>query len=275
VTKSYTSALVGIALEQGCLTSVDQKMMAFFPELADQISDPRKDQITIRQMLQMRAGYPWEETDDALWDALWSGDYVHLVVDFPLINDPGTQFHYSNLTSHWLGIIVARACDTDMLSFAEEHLFSKLDVEPGEWLKDVDGYRIGCGNIEFTARDMAKFGLLYLDDGEVEGNQFLPVDWVHDSLQTYSENAWTTSVGSNFKDVGYGYQWWSVRAGEHDYNLAWGHGGQQIVLVDEFDMVIVVTADPFYGSDVHWDSWKHEKAHLNLVADFIASLPTE
>ena len=73
-TKSYTSALVGIALDQGCLSSVDQMMMEFFPELADQISDPRKEQITIRDMLQMRAGYPSEETDPALWEALlWGG----------------------------------------------------------------------------------------------------------------------------------------------------------------------------------------------------------
>ena len=70
VTKSYTSALVGLALEEGCLSSIDQKMLDFFPELADQVKDPRKRQITIRQMLQMRAGYPSEETDPALNEAL-------------------------------------------------------------------------------------------------------------------------------------------------------------------------------------------------------------
>jgi len=75
VTKSYTSALVGIALEQGYLSSVEQKMLDFFPEVADQITDPRKEQITIGQMLQMRAGYPWEETNAALWEGLLSGHY--------------------------------------------------------------------------------------------------------------------------------------------------------------------------------------------------------
>jgi CubicO group peptidase (beta-lactamase class C family) len=121
---------------------------------------------------------------------------------------------------------------------------------------------------------MGKFGLLYLNDGEYEGKEIIPADWVHDSLQTYSENAWTIRIGPHFKDIGYGYQWWSARAGDHDFNFAWGHGGQQIVLVDEFDMAIVVTADSFYGKEAHFQSWKYEKANLNLVAEFINSLPS-
>ena len=76
VSKSYTSALVGIALNQSCLRSVDQRMIEFFPELADEITDPRKMQLTIRNMLQMRAGYPWEESDPALWEAFMTGEYV-------------------------------------------------------------------------------------------------------------------------------------------------------------------------------------------------------
>lgn len=274
VSKSYTSALVGIALNQSCLRSVDQRMIEFFPELADEITDPRKMQLTIRNMLQMRAGYPWEESDPALWEAFMTGEYVPLIVHVPLVNEPGTEHEYSNLTSHWLGVIVARACDTDLKSFAEEHLLAPLDAEVGDWLQDRDGYHMGHGEIHSTARDTAKFGLLYLNDGEYEGNQIIPADWVHDSLQTYSEDAWTIGVGRNFRDIGYGYQWWSVWAGDHRYNLAWGHGGQQIVLLDELNMVIVLTADPLYLQ--HGDGpWRHEKANLNLVADFIASLPSE
>jgi CubicO group peptidase (beta-lactamase class C family) len=117
--------------------------------------------------------------------------------------------------------------------------------------------------------------LLYLNDGEYKGNQIISADWVHDSLQTYSEDAWITrKVGRYFGDIGYGYQWWSARAGEHHFNLAWGHGGQLIVLLDEFDMVIVTTADPFYQQ--HDDqSWRHEKASFNLVGEFINSLSSE
>jgi CubicO group peptidase (beta-lactamase class C family) len=272
-TKSYASALVGIALDEGCLSSVDQKMLDFFPEVA-RISDPRKEQITIRNMLEMRAGYPNEETHPDLWSGLLSGHYPPLIEEFPLVSDPGTKFHYSNLTSNWLGIIVDRACGMNLKAYAEEYLFSPLDVEAGEWGQDAEGHNNGCGDLHLTARDAAKFGLLYLNDGVYEGNQIVSADWVRDSLQTYSVNeAFVKKVG-RFRDIGYGYQWWSADAGEHHVNFAWGHGGQLIVLVDDLDMVIVTTAYPFWLE--HNDqSWKHEKAIMTMVSEFIGSLPTE
>jgi CubicO group peptidase (beta-lactamase class C family) len=279
VTKSYTSALVGIALEQGYLSSVDQKMLDFFPEIADQITDPRKEQITIRDLLQMRAGYPWEETDPVLWEGLLSGYYRPLIEDFPLIADPGTEFHYSNLSSNWLGIIVDRATGTNLKAYAEENLFLPLGVEAGEWGTDAEGHNNGCGDLHLMPRDAARFGLLYLNDGVFEGNQVVPADWVHDSLQRYSEDINVTggfpaNWGLSFRDVGYGYQWWSAKVGKHHFNLAWGHGGQLIVLLDEFDMVIVVTAYPFYLQH-DAESWENELANVNLVGEFIKSLPSE
>ena len=123
VTKSYISSLVGVALDQGCLSSVDQKMMEFFPEFAVQIEDPRKEQITIQDLLQMRGGFPDEERTPPYLDILYFSNNWHWVPhvdDFPLVSDPGTEFNYSNLTTHILGIIVARACDTDLRSYAQE-----------------------------------------------------------------------------------------------------------------------------------------------------------
>jgi len=126
---------------------------------------------------------------------------------------------------------------------------------------------------------MARFGLLYLNDGEYEGNQVVSASWVRESLQTYSEDAWGSEdklnkVGRYFRDLGYGYQWWSASVGDHHFDFAWGHGGQLIVLLDELDMIIAVTAGPFYLQ--HDDqSWKHEQANINLVGKFIKSLPKE
>jgi CubicO group peptidase (beta-lactamase class C family) len=274
VTKSFTSALAGIALDQGLLSSVDQNMIDFFPEVADKITDPRKKKITIRHLLQMRAGYPWEESHPDLWKGLLSGHYPPLIEEFPLVSDPGTRFHYSNLTSNWLGIIVDRACGMNLKAYAEEHLFSPLDVKAGEWGQDAEGHNNGCGDLHLTARDAAKFGLLYLNDGVYEGNQIIPADWVHDSLQTYSMNeAFVKRVG-DFRDIGYGYHWWSANGGKHHVNFAWGHGGQLIVLSDEFELVIVVTAYPFW-KEHNDESWKHEKAIIKLVGKLINSLPKE
>jgi CubicO group peptidase (beta-lactamase class C family) len=282
-TKSYTSALVGIALDQGYLLSVDQKIMDFFPEFAEQIKDPRKEQITIRNLLQMRAGYPDEESTPPYLEVMFFSDNWHWVphiVDFPLISDPGAEFNYSNLTSHLLGVIVARACNTDLKSYSQEYLFSPINAEVGDWSTDADNYNMGALEIYVTARDMAKFGLLYLRDGEYEGNQVLSADWVKESLQTYSEDIkvgeWLTSRYGYFRDIGYGYQWWSARVGDHHFNYASGHGGNYIILLNELDMLIVTTADPLYGSDFAGEGgWKYEGAINNLVGKFIKSLPRE
>ena len=198
VTKSINSALVGIALDQGCLTSLDQKMMEFFPEFSDRIRDPRKNDITIRQMLQMRAGYPWEEATAEGTELLFTGFHTSNVADVPLAYDPGSGSAYSNLTAHILGIIVARACDTDLKSFAQEHLFDPLGIEPAFWQVDWDGNYLGFSDIHLSSTDLAKFGLLYLNGGKYDGIQVVPAQWVHDSLQIYSKNTWTVRVGRNW-----------------------------------------------------------------------------
>lgn len=270
-TKSYISALVGLALEQGCLSSLDQKMIDFFPEFTDRIVDQRKKEITIRDMLQMRGGFPWEETDPVLWDGLLSGDQLTLLVDFPLVSDPGTTFNYSNTTTYWLSVIVQRACNSDLKDFAEEHLFSPLAVEVGEWWQDKYGYYLPI--FHFTARDAARFGLMYLNDGRHEGKQIVPADWVRESLKVYSKDAFDESR-LVFRDIGYGYQWWSARAGNHRFDYAWGHGGQLMILLHELDMIVLVLSDPFFIQ--HDDeSWRHERANLNLVGRFIESLPRD
>lgn len=282
VTKSFTSALAGIALHQGCLQSVDQKMVDFFPEFAGKINDPRKEQITIREMLEMRAGYPWEGREPEYFDLLFMQKNWHWLphlVDFPLTSAPGTEFHYSNLNSHLLGVIVARACKTDLESYAQKYLFSPIGSKVGHWTRDPDGYNWGSMELSVTGRDMARFGLLYLRHGEYQGKQVVPASWVKDSLQRYSEGinftGWFSSkLGHHFRDVGYGYQWWSAKAGDHSFDFAWGHGGNLIVLVNDLDMIIVTTADPIYNLPEE-AGWKYEGAIINVVGKFITSLPTE
>ena len=273
--KSYISALIGLALEQGCLESVDQKMLDFFPEYTVDITDTRKELITIRHLLQMRSGYPWEETHPDLMEAMWTGNNPPLVVGFPLTADPDTVFQYSNLSNAWLAAILSRACDTNLKDFSEKYLLEPMGVEMGElWPNEYDDYH---ALFHFRARDAAKFGLLYLNEGMLDGKQIIPAEWVRDSLKTYSEKVSTSGVDSGklgryFREVGYGYQWWSASAGDHYFNYAAGHGGQLIVLLHDLDMVIVTTAYPFFQQH-DGGAWKHEKAIINMVGEFISSLP--
>jgi CubicO group peptidase (beta-lactamase class C family) len=284
VTKSYMSALAGIALEQGCLSSLDQKMIEFFPDLESQIraSDPRKEQITIRDLLQMRSGYQNEQQSEYYLRTLFYSDNWHWlphIAGFPLTADPGTKWQYSEITYHALAVLVARACATDLITFAREHLFEPIDAELADWSSDADGYNYGNFEIYVTARNMAKFGLLYLNDGEYQGKQVIPANWVHDSLQRHSDrvnvSGWLPGITSRsgyFRDIGYGYGWWAGKAGKHSFNYASGHGGQKIVLLDDLDMVIVATADPLYDAPAG-AGWEWESAVIETVGKFIKSLP--
>jgi len=273
VTKSVTSALAGIAVGQGAL-SLDDTMIHFFPEHAHAVVDSRKKEITVRELLQMRAGYPWEESSSELFELLYSGFHTSDLASVPLSSAPGTRMEYSNLSAHLAGVVVARATGTPLRTYAVEKLFTPLGVEPGAWTTDWEGNTNGHADLFLTARDMARFGQLYLDDGAFDGAQLIPAEWVHDSLQAYSTDAWPYDIGRNFRDIGYGYLWWSARAGDRRFSFAWGHGGQQIVLVHDLDMVIVVTADPLVGQH-GTGPWDREKENLNLVADFVASLPED
>jgi CubicO group peptidase (beta-lactamase class C family) len=125
-----------------------------------------------------------------------------------------------------------------------------------------------------TARDVARFAQLYIEDGVFDGTQVISSEWVHDSLQAYSTGEqleYVPRAGPNFNRTGYGYQWWRLQSGDHEYAAMLGHGGQTIALLDELDMVIVVIGDPFWLED----GWSSARELKNLVADFIASLPSE
>ena len=262
--KSYTSALVGIALRENYLTSLDQKMMDFFPEYRKPGLDPRKYDITIRHLLQMRAGYPHEESDDFIESWYESPDMMEFAIEVPLATDIDQTFAYSSHSSHILSGIISKVTGMSTYEFAKYYLFDPLGVSVKRWDQDSLGYYFGFGWLWFSPRDMARFGYLYLKNGMVNGQQIIPAEWVEDSIQRYSENA--SWFKKHFQDFGYGYQWWLAQAGGYDVYFALGHGGQVIVNVPELDMVIVTTA--------HWEVSGQESgiqinAVLNLISNFI------
>jgi len=269
-TKSFFSTLVGIAIDQGCLTSVDEKMMGFFPEYASLVEDPRKFDITIRQLLQMRSGYPSDESPEYS-HLIQPGDLLSAIINYPLLGDPGTGFAYTNVSPHTLGVIVSRACNIALEDFIEDYLFSPLGVDMDFVFWDPYGNLLPV--FSATPRDFAKYGMLYLNGGEFNGIQVVSSEWVDETLQVYSENIHMIDVSPNFSDMGYGYQWWFNESGEHQYFFAAGQGGQMIVLLDDLDMLIVTTADHFQGDS--GNSWETTSAIFNLVGDFIASLPAD
>ncbi|UCG63150.1 MAG: serine hydrolase, partial [Candidatus Zixiibacteriota bacterium] len=270
VTKSFTSALTGLALRDGHLISLDQKMVDFFPELDWAGTDLRKGDITIRQMLQMRSGYPAEAVGGYLDELMaYDFDWIPVLIDFPLTNEPGTAFGYSSLTSHMLAVILARASGTDLYTFARINLLDPLECGQVYWPADLRGYYVGHGDVCMRPRDMAKFGLLYLNGGVYKGTQIIPADWVTESLTPYSHDVYGGDPLDYMTNISYGYLWWTAEAGGHGIKLARGFGGQLIVIVPDLDMVVVTSAlitnlwDP--------ESSTRSKAIQEMVGKFISS----
>lgn len=258
VSKSYATAFLGLMIDRELVSSLDLKMVDLFPELAGEITDPRKQAITLEHMITMRAGYPWEESDPDIWQML-TVEYGYqnpdpLMEHIPLQDDPGTAFCYSNLMANLVTHVACRAIEGDLLEYVYDQILEPLGADSLVGYQDPDGHYYNM--LHARARDMAKLGLLYLNGGEYQGQRILSKDWVQASLSSYSSNT-LKDLGLNhvgeFRDWGYGYMWWAATAGDHN-------------------MVVVVTTDLFY-LEHSGRSWRHEKAAIKTVAAFIAALP--
>jgi CubicO group peptidase (beta-lactamase class C family) len=268
VTKSYLSALYGIALSQGYLKNLDQKMMDYFPEYAVPGLDQAKYDITIRQLLQMKAGYPFDSTSEYYSQLGRSGNYMRFVVEqHPLINPPDSAWNYSSASAHILAGILTKAVGMPLDKFAAQYLYDPLNIRIRNWGKDPQGYNMGGAEMSYIPRDMAKFGELYLNHGVYDGKQLIPAEWIEASTRPYS--ATTYGDLGDFKNIQYGYLWWCAEVGKSKVNFAWGHGGNFIVIVPELDMLVVSTADPTGGFGDQ--AWKNEKAVMDLISRLVAN----
>ncbi|MCX7709068.1 MAG: beta-lactamase family protein [Clostridia bacterium] len=239
VTKSVTASLIGIAIREGYITSLDQKLAEFFPEFFSTVDDPKKKDITLRQALTMTAGFKPAETN--FYDWFRSSSWFEYTIKQPLVSKPGERFNYDTGLSHLLSGVISKATQMSTLEFAEKFLFSQIGIEKKLWGTDNQGNFGGGHLLNLTPRDMAKFGYLYLKNGNWKGQQVIPSEWVKESTQRKV---------SFDKDSGYGYLWWLYNKADKQKNRsctvysALGFGGQRIDVIPELDIVAVITADP-------------------------------
>jgi len=250
-------------LSQGYISSLDQPIKDFFPEVNWSALDPRKSEITVRQILQMRSGYPFDNNMITNWT-------VQNLVQLPLSSDPGTEFAYSNASSYFMGVAIARAAVQPLQYYGYDNLFEPLGMYPTPyWAVSQEGYNLGFSHLNLKSRDMAKIGQLYLDGGKWQGSQLVPVEWVAASLTPYS--LVYPYLTEHVHTVEYGYNWWLGHTETYSFWYAWGHGGQLIVLVPTHDIVVVATADPLM-SDFTEYSWVLEGSVVDLAGRFISEL---
>ncbi len=240
VTKSVTSALIGIALDKGYLNSVDQSLIDFFPEYITDESDPRKKEIRLKHLLTMSAGFRWNDRGPEMRDWYTSSNWAKFTIQLPQENNPGDVFNYNSSISHLLSIILSKSTKTSTLDFANRNLFEPIGIQSAYWHQDPQGYYIGGFGLGLSARDLAKIGFLYLNNGYWNGQSIVSENWVKESTNQQIQ-AFDHPIYGTF---GYGYQWWVKKIDGCSSFRAWGRRGQFIVVVPELDLVIAVTSDP-------------------------------
>jgi CubicO group peptidase (beta-lactamase class C family) len=250
VTKSVISALMGICLQQGYIDSINTRVLKFFPEYNGNIANynSSKEDITIKHLLTMTAGFSWDEGTTSYSDPnngiaklIESNDWVKFILDLPMSNIPGTYVTYNSGVSHVLSGIISKATGKSTKDFANDNLFTYLGIQDWTWNNSPDGVTIGGWGLSLRPIDMIKFGRLYLKKGRWNNVQVIPESWIDESTSPHFPiNRWCD----------YGYQWrrygqQMVSAGllkSTDIYFASGRGEQFIWVIPEHNAVAVCTA---------------------------------
>jgi CubicO group peptidase (beta-lactamase class C family) len=244
-TKSVVSALIGIAVDKGFIRGVDQPLSSFFPDRTIANMDSRKQAITLEDLLTMSSGLDWPEWDTSYSDPanitrqmLLSLDPVQFVLDRPMHTDPGTLFNYNTGGSNLLSAILEQATGENTLEFAYANLFEPLGFSNPFWAEARNGMYRGGEGLMLTPRDMARFGILFLDHGLWDGRQVIPAAWVNASTRNQISTGPQAYAGDQ-----YGYQWWLGWIQSPGFYAASGYGGQFIFVVPEKNLVAVFTGE--------------------------------
>jgi CubicO group peptidase (beta-lactamase class C family) len=270
-TKSFASALLGIAMDKGYIASVDMKVFDFFPENSDLLSlTPGKGNMTIRHLLTMTSGLQWDDESTSYYDPVndmyqlfTTSDPMRFILSKDLIKEPGTFYEYANCNTNLMGEIVHRATKIRLDLFCDSLLFSKLGIKVYEWQRIKPEIIFTSGDLMLRPRDMAKFGQLFLNKGIWDGERVISEEWC---LESTSRHIDPNDYTNDFKwSDGYGFQWWqkdyaSNKKVYHSY-FASGWGGQLIIVIPELETVIVFTGGNYYTEE--------KISRFTIVEDYI------
>ncbi|ROZ62007.1 serine hydrolase [Ramlibacter sp. WS9] len=229
VAKSLASALVGIAVEEGHIKSLDQKAAALLPAAMLPAGDSRFADVTVRHLLTMSSGLRKDERGG------WSK--AGTIVKRPMAAVAGAVFDYDSGPSHLLSVILTERTGMSAAQYAEKKLFAPLGIARYNWLGDDEGYSYASHDAYMTPRDMARFGQLYLQGGAWNGRQVVPAAYVAESVRK--------QVATRLSDAPeYGYLWWpTLSTADTPAYSAVGYGGQYIFVVPRQSLVVAAVSD--------------------------------
>jgi CubicO group peptidase (beta-lactamase class C family) len=248
VTKSVTATLLGIAIDRGFISSLDERVFDFFPEYAD-LRVGRKGDITLKHLVTMSAGLQWDEQTYPIGDAhnditqwiRFQGDRLRFVLERPLVAEPGVEFTYNGGLTNVLGEVIRRASGMRLDQFAEAYLFGPLGITDYAWYELDPDFVYASGDLSLRPRDAAKLGQLYLQDGEWGGERVLSPAWVESSKMP------AVPTGQSEGYTSYSYGWWTTSGplGREAF-AALGWGEQAIIVTPEFHMIAVFTGGSYW-----------------------------
>lgn len=244
ISKSITGACIGIAIKQGKIKSVDQKVMDFFNDYPAYDTGMKKE-LTIKHLLTMTSGLDWNEDvpydnpENSEIQMTQSADQINFILSRPMVSLPGREWKYNGGTTQLLAAIIERATGQKVDEFAKEYLFKPLGITKFDWIKfpGTNNPRAASG-LRLRSRDLLKFGILYHNKGKWEGNQIINREWIEQSFQTMVKR--TGSTG------GYGYQFWTYSDTLQKQHVkiaaAVGNGDQRIYFDEKNRLLVVTTA---------------------------------
>lgn len=268
--KSFTSALLGIALAEGKLDSLDDPIRKYLPEL----TSATFDDVTVKQVLQMSSGIRFNEayTDpesdiNKMTTLVPPMSYLEYINTLQREHSPGTFNHYASINTQLLGVLLVRITGTSLTEYMTSHLWQPLGMEHrGLWTLDDEGYELVMGGLSASARDYAKLGLLYLNNGKREGRQILPKGWVKASVTPDEPHLMPGDNAQSSNVSGYQYQWWTPRDWDGDF-LARGIWGQNIY-VHPGNRVVIVKL----GADQKNFDPRYKLAYIDYLQDLAQGL---
>ena len=241
--KSIWGAATGIAINQGLIPSADATIASILPANYVSVMSSQTKTVKLHDLITMTSGIDWSE-DTTENQIQRTPDWIAAILKLPRAATPGSTFNYSTGDAHVNSSVLTSAVHTTGCEFIHKQLLAPMGVVAEHWGRDPQGYFSGGYNLYLTPRELAKFGLLYLHDGNWHGTQLVPAAWVKASMTDQVD------AGAPYS---YGYDFWLRDIAGHHVAMAWGFGGQMIFIIKDLDLVVVMTTNTRAPNDDTFD----------------------
>jgi CubicO group peptidase (beta-lactamase class C family) len=253
VAKSVTGTLVGVAVREGSIQSVDAPVLEVLANGRRGRAGAGKEGVTIRHLLEMRSGLDADEDDPSTPGAEdrmeASQDWLRFALGVPMAAAPGGRWAYASVNTVLLGHVVSSATGRDLGDYAEEKLFGPLGFRGHRWRRGPQGEVAAQGNLSVRPRDLVKLGLLFLQRGQWRDRQLVPRRWIDEATRprTLFERERGGGYGELYK--GYACHWWTgeaeVGARAIPFYFASGNGGQRLFVIPDMELLVAITSSAY------------------------------